>query len=199
MAFSREWSKIFKKRDFKKRGSNIKGGSDISAHYKKPKDQNEPPRYAIECRRGNSKKFQIKISSITTSTDVSILAVKKIKKFQKLGITDPVRGKSTSVNTIVLFLKNNGNVRFCTDMKVANKVVASWCSGYHHCTTSFKKVWTQVLRRFKSYSRRVRDSQSWGSLTMAPAENKAKRFSLVNHTTKAIHHHHYHHHHHHQR
>ena len=26
--------------------------------------------------------------------------------------------------------------------------VASWCSGYHYCTTSFNKAWTQVLRRF---------------------------------------------------
>ena len=24
------------------------------------------------------------------------------------------------------------------------------CSGYHYCTTSFNKAWTQVLRRFKS-------------------------------------------------
>ena len=34
---------------------------------------------------------------------------------------------------------------------------------------------------------------------MVPAGNKAKRLSLVNHTTKTIHHHHHdHHHHHHQ-
>ena len=31
---------------------------------------------------------------------------------------------------------------------------------------------------------------------MIPAGKKAKRLSLVNHTTKAIHHHHHHHHHH---
>ena len=54
---------------------------------------------------------------------------------------------------------------------------------------------TQVLCRFKSCSRRVGDSRWWGSLTMVPARNKAKRLSSVNHTTKTIHHHHHHHHH----
>ena len=50
----------------------------------------------------------------------------------------------------------------------------------------------------KSCSRRVRDSQYWGSLTRFLAGNKAKHLSPVNHTTKAIHHcHHRHHHHHH--
>ena len=69
-------------------------------------------------------------------------------------------------------------------------IVAPWCSSYHYCTTSFYKAWNQVLRRFKSCSRCVGDSRWWGSLTMAPAENKAKRLSSVNHTTKTIHHHH---------
>ena len=27
-------------------------------------------------------------------------------------------------------------------------MVTPWCSSYHHCTTSFSWVWTQVLRRF---------------------------------------------------
>ena len=40
-------------------------------------------------------------------------------------------------------------------------------------------------------------SRWWGFLAMAPAGNKAKRLSLVNHTTKTIYHHHHHHHHHH--
>ena len=44
-------------------------------------------------------------------------------------------------------------------------------------------------------ARRVGDSWWWGSLTMIPAGNKAKRLSSVNHTTKTIHHHHHHHHH----
>ena len=65
------------------------------------------------------------------------------------------------------------------------------CSGYHHCTTSFNKAWTQVLRRFKSCSRRVGDSRWWGSLTVVLAGNKAKRLSSVNHITKLIHHHHH--------
>ena len=72
-----------------------------------------------------------------------------------------------------------------------SKVIKPWCSGYHYCTTSFKKAWIQVLRRFKSCSRRVGDSRWWGSLTMVPAGNKAKRLSSVNHTTKIIHHHHH--------
>ena len=71
-----------------------------------------------------------------------------------------------------------------------------WSSGYHYCTTSFNKAWTQVVRKFKSCSRRVGDLRWWGSLTMVPAANKAKRLSSVNHTTKTIHHHHHHHSHH---
>ena len=46
--------------------------------------------------------------------------------------------------------------------------MAPWCSGSHYCTTSFNKVRTQVLRRFKSCSQHVGDSQWWGSLTMVP-------------------------------
>ena len=72
---------------------------------------------------------------------------------------------------------------------------ASWCNGYHYCTTSFNKAWTQVRRRFKSCSRHVGDLGWWGFLTMDPAGNNAKYLSLVNHTTKTIHHHHHHYHH----
>ena len=54
--------------------------------------------------------------------------------------------------------------------------VVARCSGYHYCTTSFNKAWTQVLYMFKSCSQRVRDSRWWGSLTMVSARNKAKRF-----------------------
>ena len=56
--------------------------------------------------------------------------------------------------------------------------LAPWSSGYHSCTSSFNWAWTQVLCRFKPCSRRVGDS----------AGNKAKRLSLVNHTTKTIQH-----------
>ena len=56
-------------------------------------------------------------------------------------------------------------------------------------TTSLNNVWIQVLRRFKSCSRRVGDSRWWGSLTMVLTGNKAKSLSSVNHTTKTIHHH----------
>ena len=71
--------------------------------------------------------------------------------------------------------------------------VAQWGSGYRYCITSINLAWTQVLHRFKSCLRRVEDSRRWGSLTMVPAGIKAKRLSLVNHTTKTIHHHHHHH------
>ena len=66
----------------------------------------------------------------------------------------------------------------------------------HHCTTLFIKAWTQVLLRFRFCTRRVGDSRWWWSLRVVPAGNKAKRLSLVNHTTKTIHDHHHHHHHH---
>ena len=55
---------------------------------------------------------------------------------------------------------------------------------------------TQVLRRFKSCSRRVGDSRWWGSLTVVQTGNKIKRLSSVNHTTKTNYHHNHHHHHH---
>ena len=73
------------------------------------------------------------------------------------------------------------------------KVLPAQSHGYHYCTTSFNKAWTQALCRFKSCLRHVRDLWWWGSLTMVPCGNKAVRFSLVNHTTKTIHHHHYYH------
>ena len=53
-------------------------------------------------------------------------------------------------------------------------------------TTSFNKAWTQILRRFKSCLRRVGDSRWWGSLTMFPAWNTAKRLSSVNRSTKSV-------------
>ena len=64
---------------------------------------------------------------------------------------------------------------------------------------------TKPELRFKSCTRRVRDSRWWGSLAVVPAGNKVKRLLLVNHTRKRIHHHHhyrhhhYHHHYHHYR
>ena len=64
-----------------------------------------------------------------------------------------------------------------------------WCNSYHYCTTSFisPNIKFQTSSRFKSNLRRVRDSQWWECLTMIAAGNKAKRLSLVNHTTKTIH------------
>ena len=70
-----------------------------------------------------------------------------------------------------------------------SKIVAPWCSGYYYCTISFNKAWTLVLRRFKSYSRRVGDSRWWGTLTMVPAGNKAKPFrhSTIPQNNSSIH------------
>ena len=73
---------------------------------------------------------------------------------------------------------------------VGEKKVTLWCSGYHYCTASFNKAWTQILCRFKSCPWCVGDSRWWGSLTVVPARNKVKRLSSVNHATKTIHHHH---------
>ena len=76
------------------------------------------------------------------------------------------------------------------NLTVILNLMASWCSGYHYCTTSFINAWTQILRRFKSWSRRVENSRWCESMTMFPTGNKAKCLSSVNHTTKIIHHHH---------
>ena len=73
-------------------------------------------------------------------------------------------------------------------LQSSSPILVPWCSGYDYCTTSFNKVWTQVLGKFKSCSRCVGDSRWWGSLTMVLAGNKAKRLLLVNHATKTIHH-----------
>ena len=59
--------------------------------------------------------------------------------------------------------------------------MALWCSGYHYDTTSFKKVWTQVLHRFKSYLWLCfRDYHWWESLTVVPAGNKTYYLSTIN-------------------
>ena len=39
--------------------------------------------------------------------------------------------------------------------------VVPCCSGYHYCITSFNQAWTQVLLRFKSCSRHVRNLRWW--------------------------------------
>ena len=62
--------------------------------------------------------------------------------------------------------------------------VAPWGSGYHYCTTSFNKAWTQVLYRFKSCSWHVGDLRWWVSLTMVLAGNTTKCLLPFNHTTK---------------
>ena len=69
-----------------------------------------------------------------------------------------------------------------------NITEAPWFSGHHYCTTSFNKAWSQVLRTFISCSWCVRDSRWWGSLRMVLAENKPKRLSSINHSTKTTHH-----------
>ena len=66
--------------------------------------------------------------------------------------------------------------------------MALWRSGYNYCTTSFNKALNQVMCRFKSCLRHVRDLQWWGSLAVVHVGNEAKWLSQVNHTTKIIHH-----------
>ena len=80
-------------------------------------------------------------------------------------------------------------INFAKDFAITEGILIPGNKRDHYCTTSFNWVWTQVLRRFKPCSRRVGDSRWWGSLTVVPAGNKAKRLSPVNHTTKTIHHH----------
>ena len=58
--------------------------------------------------------------------------------------------------------------------------VAPWCSDYDYCSNSLSKIWNQVLRRLKPYSRRVGDLQWWEPLKIVPAESKNKRLSSVN-------------------
>ena len=79
---------------------------------------------------------------------------------------------------------------FCIDFESFVRILTSCCCGYHYCTTSFK----QILNSGSGHGQ-TGDSRRWGSLITVPAGNKAKRLSLVNHTTKAVHHHHHHHHH----
>ena len=83
--------------------------------------------------------------------------------------------------------KKVGAPQFATFVAVWTTFVALWCSGYHYCTTSFNKAWTQVLCRFKSCSWHAEDSRWWVSLMMVTAGNKAKYLLSVNHTTKTIH------------
>ena len=68
------------------------------------------------------------------------------------------------------------------------KIEIQRCSGYHYCTTSFNKAWTQILRRCKSCSRYVEDSWWRGSLTIVLAGNKVKNLLSVRHTPKTINH-----------
>ena len=56
-----------------------------------------------------------------------------------------------------------------------------WLSPLHNFTAQ-----TQVLNRFKSSLRNVRDSLWWKSLTMVPAGTKAKRLSSINYSTKWV-------------
>ena len=77
---------------------------------------------------------------------------------------------------------------FEEEVVVITSCYHSHSSDYHNCASSFIKAWTQVLRRFKSCSRRVGDSRWWGSLTMVRAGNKATPF-VGQPYHKTIHHH----------
>ena len=80
------------------------------------------------------------------------------------------------------FAKSLWKHLFCTT------VTAPWCSG--HRLHNFIQQ-NQVLPRFKSCWWRVENLWWWESMTMAPAGNKVKLLSSVNHSiTTILHHHH---------
>ena len=72
-------------------------------------------------------------------------------------------------------------------MMMMMMIMALWCSGYRYCTTSFNKVWTQVLRRFNTWLQPVRDSRWWDVWQWSWLEISLKCLLLVNPTTKTIH------------
>ena len=75
------------------------------------------------------------------------------------------------------------------------------CSGYHYCTVSFNKAWTQALRMFACSANLLKACQSFAMVRifdMVPVGYKAKPLSSVSYTTRTFHHHHHHHHHHHR-
>ena len=51
-----------------------------------------------------------------------------------------------------------------------------WCSNYSYCATLFRKIWTQVLHRFKSCSWWVGDLRCWEFLTCSRLEIKLNAF-----------------------
>ena len=57
-----------------------------------------------------------------------------------------------------------------------SKLLTQWWSGYHYCTASFNKAWTQVLRRLKYCSRCVKDSKWQKSLTRSQLEIRLNVF-----------------------
>ena len=81
--------------------------------------------------------------------------------------------------------------KYAPNMHTKKLLCGVGCNGYHCCTTSFNKAWTQVLHRFKSCSQYVRASWWWASLTIVLVGNKAKRFIVSQYTTKTIHHQHH--------
>ena len=77
---------------------------------------------AIKAKRLSSVNSQYQKYN-TSSSSSSSSSSSEIERLQKLDIIKPVRGKSTPVNIIVLFVENNGHVRLCVDMRVAKKAV----------------------------------------------------------------------------
>ena len=62
------------------------------------------------------------------------------------------------------------------------------CSISHYCATSFNKALTQVLRKFRSYSRPIGDPRWWGSsseiIFQVPLEIKPNSFHWSSMTQK---------------
>ena len=106
------------------------------------------------------------------------------------------RNSWNNIVNFILYTETTETITKKSGKKVLNldkvrHALAPCCGGFHYCTTSFNKVWTQILRRFKSCSRRVANSRLWGSLTMVRLEIRRTRISSVNQTAKAIHPHHH--------
>ena len=89
---------------------------------------------------------------------------------------------TSEVSNILTFISQHMTISYSWVILIWHHMV-SWRRGVVVITTAQLHS-TKSELRFKPCSRRVGDSRWWGSLTMVPAGNKAKRLSSVNHTTK---------------
>ena len=113
---------------------------------------------------------------ITKTIPISVRIIKSFQCKIALPFVFDLKEKSIETETTRTLLSNYSQ---------------NWCHGVVVITT-VQLHSTKPELRFCAGSnpaRLVGDSRWWGSLTMVPAGNKAKRLLSVNHTTKTIHHH----------